>query len=57
MTELEDQLDGCDLIEMDLILAPTRDEDLPYVALFADVELDDRRALRRRRREWLELFG
>lgn len=48
----DDLLDGCDL---DFTEAPTGDDDLDAVVLFADVA-DDPAAIERRRAEWQELF-
>jgi hypothetical protein len=34
-----------------------KEEDTPYLVLFADVDWDDKEALAHRAQEWLELFG
>lgn len=49
----DDLLDGCDL---DFTEAPTNDEDLDAVVLFADVS-DDQAVIDARRAEWQELFA
>ncbi len=49
----DDLLDGCDL---DFTDAPTSDDDLDGVVLFADVS-DDPAAIEERRAEWQELLA
>jgi hypothetical protein len=55
--EPDDFLDGCGvLLGGESRRHPTRDEDIPWLVLFADVNPDDRRAVDIRRREWEALF-
>ena len=52
--EDDDYLDGC---ELDFTVDPTPDADLPWVVLFAGVDLTDRAAVEARARAWRALFG
>jgi hypothetical protein len=51
-----DELDGCDIVGPEATAHPLADADVPWLVLFADVDPDDRHALRTRRREWRALF-
>jgi hypothetical protein len=52
----DDFLDGCDLSRMPPEFR-VRDENIPWIVLFASVHRLDRDAIERRAQEWRELFG
>jgi hypothetical protein len=54
--EVDDELDGCELIGRDARLWPWPDDELDTFALFADIDANDFGAVGERASEWLELF-